>query len=68
MDRSLDALDRIAPIQDTGVLLHSLSTRHGFDCERNDKYPNPKDSRVRVNTSIRPSDLHGQPMNTPSNP
>ena len=40
VDRSLDALDRIAPIQDTGVILHSLSTRHGFDCERNDKYPN----------------------------
>ena len=64
VDRSLDALNRIAPNLDIRVLLHSSSNRFGCNSERKDKYTNPKDSRVRVNTSIRPSDLLRQPVNT----
>ena len=60
----MDVLGRIAPNLDISVLLHSLSNRYGFDCERIDKYTNPKDSRVRVNTSIRPNDHLRQWSNT----
>ena len=59
---------RIVPKMDIRVLLHSSSNRCGCFRERNDKYANPKDIRVRVNTSIRPSDHLRQPSNTPPHP
>jgi len=65
-DCNLNALDRIVPNLDICVLLHSLSNRYGCACERIHKSSNPKDSRVRVNTSTRPSDLLRQRLHTHS--
>jgi hypothetical protein len=59
---------RTLRILDIRVLLHSLSNRYGCNREHIDKSSNPMDTRVRVNTSIRPSDLLRQRLRTLSNP
>ena len=67
-DMNAMGYSRNVPIPDIFDQLSSLSNRFGCSRERDDKYTNPKDSRVRVSISERPSDLLGQRINTQTNP